>query len=169
MNVVRSISDNLHTETEAAQALLTGLRSDDEELCHDMVEGETGLLEAIDAALAEIDDCDVIIAGCKAREGDLAKRRSAAAARRENIRALIEQAMRVTGLPTARRATATVTLKDVPPKPIISDEAAIPAEYWKTPDPVLDKAKINKAAKDGESIPGVVMDNGGHSLQVRRA
>ena len=84
------------------------------------------------------------------------------------IRALIEQAMLIAELPTAKRPTATVTVKRTPPKPIIADESLIPSRFYKTPAPVLDKTAINNAVADGESVPGVTMDNGGISLQVRR-
>ena len=162
------IAKNLHRQTEAARDLVSALRSDDSDLITDMIEGETDLFEALDEAIAEIDNCEIIIAGCKAKEEQIADRRKKAERRIETVRSLIEQALVVSGEGTARRPTATLTVKDVPPKPIITEESAIPAQYWKQADPVIDKAAINKAVKDGEAIPGVTLSNGGTSLQIRR-
>lgn len=160
----------LQREAEAARNLLAQINADgDDDLAHDMIEGETSLLEAIDRALDEIDECDVVIVGCKTKEAQMAERRGRAEARQERLRALIEQAMLTCELRTAKRPTATLTVRDVPPKPIYSDEAAIPARFWKQPDPVLDKKAITEAVKNGEEVPGVTMSNGSTSLTIRRA
>lgn len=158
-------SDDLARHAAAAKSLLEELNSDDTDFAHDVVEGETDLLEAIDAALSEMDDCEVIISGCK-EVGDKIKARSDKASnRKDRLRGLIEQSLVIAGLDTAKRPTATLTVRKVKPKAFVSDEALIPAEYWRQPDPVLDKPKINKL---DAPIPGVTMSNGGTSLQIRR-
>jgi hypothetical protein len=162
------IADRLRRETEAAKALIASLHDHDEETIHDMAEGETSIMEAIDAALAEMDECQAIVAGCKAQIEVYDARSRKFSERERRIRALIEQAMTIADLPTAKRPTATVSVKKTPPKAFVADESAIPSRFYKTPAPVLDKAAINAAVKDGETIPGVQMDNGGISLQIRR-
>ena len=162
------VADALRRQAEAAKALIASLHDDDPDLVHDMAEGSTGIMEAIDMAIAEMDECDAITAGCKAQVAVYEERASKFAARKQRVRALIEQAMLIADLPTAKRPTATVTVKRTPPKPIIADESLIPSRFYKQPPPVLDKTAINEAVKDGEAIPGVAMDNGGISLQVRR-
>lgn len=155
--------------TQAAAGLIAELQSDDDALRHDMIEGETDLFEAIEAALAEIDECDVVAAGCKEKEAQFAERRRRSDARADRLRGMIEQAMSIAELPSVKLAGATLSLKSVPPKPIYEDEAAIPSEFWRQPDPVLDKKKIADAMKDGRTIPGVSMTNGSSALQIRRA
>lgn len=162
------VADALRRQAEAAKALIASLHDDDPDLVHDMAEGSTGIMEAIDMAIAEMDECDAITAGCKAQVAVYEERASKFAARKQRVRALIEQAMLIADLPTAKRPTATVTVKRTPPKPIIADESLIPSRFYKQPPPVLDKTAINEAVKGGETIPGVAMDNGGISLQVRR-
>lgn len=154
--------------TQAASSLVAALASDDETLRHDMVEGETSLFEAIEAALSEIDECDVIAAGCKEKEAQFSERRRGREARAERLRGLIEQAMLVADLPSIKLTGATITVKSTPPKPIYEDESAIPSEFWRQADPVLDRKKINDAIRDGKTIPGVTMTNGSTSLQIRR-
>jgi hypothetical protein len=162
------IADTLRRQAEAAKALIQSLRGEDEETIHDTTEGETGIMEAIDTALVEMDECAAIVAGCKAQIAVYQDRASTFDMRAARIRALIEQAMTIADLPTAKRPAATVTVKRTPPKPVIADESLIPSRFFKTPAPVIDKAAINAAIKDGESVPGVQMDNGGISLQIRR-
>jgi len=162
-------ADRLRRQAEAARGLVQELRADDDDdLRHDMAEGETDLFEAIDAALAELDECDVTAEGCAAKIAQMEARKKRTEARRERVRTLIEQAMLIAGLPSVRRPTATLSVRDVKPKPLVSDEALIPAEFWKQPDPVLDKKAIADADKAGRDIPGVTKTNGGTSLQIRR-
>lgn len=68
-------AETLQRESSAARDLIAELQSNDAQLTHDMVEGETGLLEAVTAALDEIDDCEIIITGCKEKERQIADRR----------------------------------------------------------------------------------------------
>lgn len=163
------VTKEIGREATAAAALIAELAmTDEEDVLHDIIEGETNLLEALDRAIGELDDCEIIAAGCKAKEAQIAARRGRAEARAGRIRSAVEHAMVLAELPSARLATATLTVKTVAPKPIVTDEAAIPAAYWKSPPPVLDKTALNAAAKVGP-VPGVEMSNGGVSLQIRRA
>lgn len=162
-------ADKLRREAEAARSLVAELQSDDETLLHDMVEGETMLFEAIDAAIDEMDECDIRAAGCKEKIKQLTERQKRAEARQERLRTLIEQAMLVADQKTIKRPLATLTVRDVAPRPMITEEAQIPSEYWRSPDPVVDKKKINEAIADGKTIPGVTMTNGSTSLTIRRA
>lgn len=162
-------ANELHRQSEAARDLIDAIRSDDAELNHDMIEGETSFLEAITAAIDEIDECEIIAEGCKAKENQIADRRRRTEARKERLRTLIEQAMLIADMQTVRLPIATLSVSKLPPKPVIVDEASVPAEYWKQPEPVLDKSAVNAAIKDGAEIPGVSMTNGSTSLKIRRA
>jgi hypothetical protein len=163
-----AISDAIVREVREAADLLAELRSDDAELNHDMIEGETGFFEVLGAALDEIDQCEIIAEGCKVKAEEIGKRRSRAEARAARIRAMIEQAMVSIDLSTARLPTATLTVKSTGPKPIVADESLIPAEYWEPQPPKLNRRALNEAAKRGP-VPGVDMSNGSVSLQIRRA
>lgn len=162
------IAESLSLEARAAADLLRDLATDDAELAHDMVEGETGLLEAIGAALAEIDQCEIIAAGCKAKADEIGKRRARAEGRAERVRAMIERALLVAEIPTVTLPTATISVKRLPPRLIVDDESVIPAEFWIAQPPKLDKTALNAAAKDRE-IPGTATTNGSVSLQIRRS
>lgn len=53
--------------------------------------------------------------------------------------------------------------KVVPQKLIVTDETKIPEKFFKVKKE-LNKADLNKAFKEGESIDGVTLDNGGFTL-----
>ena len=161
-------ANKLRREADAARGLMDELAGHDEETRHDMAEGETSFFEAIDAALMEMDQCAEIVAGCKAQIETYQARKAKFEGRADRLRGLIEQAMVIAEIPSIRRPMATLSVKATKPAPIINDEAAIPARFWKPQPPKLDKTAINQAVKDGETIEGVSMNNGGTSLQIRR-
>lgn len=171
---MNNIEHNLQREKSAARDLLASLHhegaADDAELVADAIEGETNLIEAIGAALDEIDECDVIEAGCKAKAAEFEARGSAAAKRRDRIRASIEQAMVLTEQPSLRLPAATLSITRRPAGLVITNEADIPARFFvqpPAPPPKLDK-KALLAALNSEAIPGAALDNGSVSLTVRR-
>jgi hypothetical protein len=142
----------------------------DQELVADTIEGETNLTEAIESALAEIDEEEAHIIGLKAKEDAFAERRRKKEAKVDRIKALIEQAMMVSEQFSMKLPTATLTLAERKPGLIITNEADIPTRFWieqERPAPKLDK-KALRAALDEEPIPGATLDNGSRSLSVRR-
>lgn len=159
---------NLRREADAARGLIAALGEMDDATRHDTIEGETGLHEAIDAALAEIDECGAIEAGCGHVVETYQKRAANAKNRAQRIRGLIEQAMLIAEVSTIKRPTGTLTVKAIPPKAKPVDDALIPVRFWIPQPPKLDLKAISDAFKAGETIPGVSTDNGGTSLQIRR-
>lgn len=167
---------NLHRQTEAAKSLLSSLRDqgvdDDADLVADAIEGETNLLEAIEAAVAQIDECDVLITGLKTKEAEFEARRKAIEKRSERIRALIEQAMLATDQMSLKTTTATIVLTKRAAALIVIDEADIPAKYWiaqPAPAPKLDKKALTADLREAKAaVPGATLDNGSFSLTVRR-
>ncbi|ACI55738.1 Gp157 family protein [Rhizobium leguminosarum bv. trifolii WSM2304] len=165
---------NLARQAEAAKRLMSNLRSqgvdDDQELVADTIEGGTTLLEAIQAALAEIDECEIHIIGLKAKEAEFAERRRRLEERAGRVKATIEQAMITTEQESFRLPTATLTLTKRAPGLIVTNEADIPTRFWieqERPAPKLDK-KALRAALDDQPIPGATLDNGSRSLSIRR-
>jgi hypothetical protein len=166
---------NVARQAEAAKRLLANLRlqgvADDEELVADSIEGQTSLVEAIEAALAELDECDVHVVGLKAKEAEFADRRRRIEKRAERIKATIEQALLATDQASMKLPTATLTLVKRAAGLIITNEADIPAGFWieqERPAPKLDQKAILKALNDKTPVPGAGLDNGSYSLTLRR-
>lgn len=172
-----AIEHSMRRHTEAAKALLVDLRNqgadDDAELVADTIEGETNLMEAIEEAIAELDECDVLVTGLKSKEAEFEARRKSVEKRAERIRALIEQAMLQTDQKSMKLPTATLSLSQRAPGLIVTDEADIPAKYWveqPRPAPKLDKKALTADLREENAapIPGATLDNGSFSLTVRR-
>lgn len=166
---------NIARQAEAAKRLVSSLRiqgvDGDEELVADTIEGQTDLREAIEAALAEVDECEIHIIGLKAKEDEFRTRRGRLEDRVERIRAMIEQALLTSEQPSMRLAVATISLNKRLPGLIVSNEADIPTRFWveqERPAPKLDKKALTEALRNGESISGATLDNGSFSLSVRR-
>jgi len=159
---------DLNKQSIAAAELIREIGSDDAELTHDMVEGETDLFEAIEAALAEIDQCDILASGLQSHILELQKRLSRIKNRAKAVRGLIDQAFQMAEIESHVFPTATITLKSVPAKLIVTDEAQIPSRFFEPQPPKLDKKELTKAAKAGD-VAGVTMSNGGKTIQIRRA
>lgn len=171
----KNVEHNLHRETRSAASFLDSMREaleGDDELLTDMLEGETGLIEALEKAANSIDEENILIDGMAKRIEELQERKRLSEARVSRIRALIEQAILVANEGrTFRLPTMTLTLLDTPQSALISDESIIPAAYWtqpKPPAPKLDKKKLAEDLKAGTAIPGCELDNGGVSLTIRR-
>ncbi|GCA53177.1 siphovirus Gp157 [Sinorhizobium sp. KGO-5] len=171
-----AIEHTMRRQTEAAKALLVDLRNqgadEDAELVADTIEGETNLMEAIEEAIAELDECDVLVTGLKAKETEFEARRKAIEKRAERIRALIEQAMLATEQTSMKTTTATIVLTKRAPALIVIEEADIPTKYWiapPAPAPKLDKKALTADLREAKAtIPGATLDNGSFSLTVRR-
>lgn len=160
----------LHREMKAAQAIKAAVlaMTDDEDAIRDTLEGETNLHELVRRVLLSIDDDQLIVDGCKARIEDLAARKSRVASRIEAKRTMIEQAMAIAELKTIETDVATATLGKRPRSVVVTNEAEIPAAYWKQQDPTLDKKALADALKNNEAIPGAELSNGGSTLTIRR-
>lgn len=165
----------LRLQTEAAKHLLANLRDEgadeDAELVADSIEGETSLVEAIEQALSEMDECDIVEAGIKAKIADFDLRMHRAKNRKDRLAALIEQALVATEQSNMKLPTATLTLAKRAPGLVIANEADIPAKFWieqERPAPRLDKNALKAALKAQEAVPGASLDNGSVSLTVRR-
>jgi len=82
----------------------------------------------------------------------------------DSMKNIVEMLMDAANEESFKSEVGTASFRKVAPKPIITDEDKIPDEWFKKS---IDKTKINKAIKDGQSIEGVSMDNGGRSLTIR--
>lgn len=190
-------AEDLARQAEAAAALIDFLKTvdeDDDDLVQDSVEGETEFLEVIDRALEQIAEAEMMATAIKEREATLAQRRKRFEDKAAFLRSCIQMAMAQANgdrdLPfSLMTPSATVTLREGKAKVIITDEAKLPAKFWRTPDPVVDKTKLNEYVAEWrafwnnpegvieddvdalfpETLPeGVELSDAGFSLSIRR-
>lgn len=175
MTQVSDVERDLARQIGAARDLMAQLRhegaDDDAVLVADAIEGETALPEALSAALAEIDDLETLELGLEAVNKRNDTRLAAIRARRDRIRAAMEQAMVAVDQTTLRLPTATITVARRAPQLVVVNEAEIPSRFFTVPEPpapTLDKKALKAALLANEAAPGVVLDNGSISLTIRR-
>lgn len=151
-------------EIEAAKALKIALGTDSEdlELLHDMIEGETELFEMMDGVVDHIQRDDELLTGIAAREHDLKERKTRIKSRQSRLKAMIEQVFLILGEKKIERPEVTLSMRKNPDKVIITKESDIPTQYWKVGDPTLNKKELNAAVKAlseaDEPIPGVAIE-----------
>ena len=161
---VKKIGTELNRAVEIKRALA---EYDDPALILDMIEGETDLAEACCVVLEETMEDDTLLAGLEDKISELEARKSRVERSIDTRRNIILMAMEKAGLQTIKGPLATLTVREVPRKTIVTDEALIPAKFWKPSDPRLDRAALGDALKGGEQVPGAELSNTGVSLSVR--
>lgn len=179
-------------EATALEMLLADFKdmiAEDPDLALDLAEGQTNALEIIDA-LVVADGLDTELeAGAKAAAKVLTDRAKRFAQRSERRRVIIERFLIIMEQKKLERPAATISLANRKLSVEVTDESALPSEYFTTPAPVVDKKKLNDAVKaimekrDAEVIAakaenrqpelpalpdGVAIGNGGASLTIRR-
>lgn len=164
------VSHQLAVETQKARDLLADMRDllgEDEDLIASTIEGETNLNEAMTAALKRIAELDGMLSALEAMAENIKARSERLSQQHSNLRSLLCVAMEAAGKKKLESPLATASLRAVPPKAEIIDEAAIPAKFWKAQDPKLDRRAVLDALKAKEAIPGAVLSNGGVTISVR--
>jgi hypothetical protein len=191
---------DLHRSIEAAKSLRLDLarllQGDDEQALNDTFDGETTLDAEIRQAVLSIEEDEIFVNGCKAREAELKARRSRLEKRIEATRGLIEQAMTIANWPSLEMDVGTVSIGKATPRIEIDQESEIPTQFWKRNDPTLDKAGLGKTLRERQKatdaiaklktpeeraaafkkldeemppIPGCHLETNGVSLTIRRS
>lgn len=166
---------NQHVEIKLAKAQIGGVMDalqhflGDEELKLDMLEGETRLNEIVSALLAANEDDEGVIASLDAQIDVRAERRQRFEARIEGRKKAIASLMDCAALTKLPLPEATISLRTLQPRPKVVEADELPDTFVKVSEVRKpDLEAIKEAVERGETIPGVVMTNGGSSLTVRR-
>ncbi len=160
----------LHIQGEAARALLANIRDvigDDDEMALVAVEGETGLIEAISAGVDRIAELNAHCEALDIQAKHLKERRDRFEDQAVRIKAALHVAMGHAELRKLELPQATLSIRSVPPKAEIIDEASIPSRFWKAQDPKLDRKAVLDALKAKEDVPGALLSNGGETLAIK--
>lgn len=155
-------------EIDAIKALRAGISAltDDEDTIRDTLEGEVDLTGLITRLLHSIKTDEALQEGLTDYIGRLKARSDRYGARIDAKRALIQQAMEISSRRSVETPVATVSLKKTAPKVVITNEADVPGQFWKRPDPVIDKRALLAALKGGD-VPGASLSNGGETIDIR--
>ena len=168
----KAAAHKLYVEINAARMLLTNMADilgEDSELRADMLEGSTNLNEVVDAAMRRLVELAAMRKGLGAAMEALKKRDFRFETQEDNLKTLLLEALSVAEKKRHECAYGTLSRAAVPPKVVITDESAIPGEYWKQPEPVLDKRALLAALKDlpaEGTIPGATLSNGSETIKI---
>ena len=139
----------------------------DEETLADTVEGLSHLDEVLAEVVRSTLHDEALADALKARINGMRVRLDRLEAGAETKRAAVAAAMTDAQMRIFTMPEATVSLRDLPPKLVVTDEEAIPDAYWKPQPPKLDRRERGDALKAGANLPGAVLGNGGVTLAVR--
>lgn len=143
--------------------------AEDEQSLFDTLDGLTELQPALIAVLRSRDDDLMLVEGIKARVAELGERLRRIEERADNKRAFVTDIMDQSGLKKIEAPDFTVTLGKKAASVIVTDEAQIPADYFKEKTiRTLDKTLIKQALQDNFPVPGANLSNGGVQLTVRK-
>lgn len=140
------------------------LESDDIEI---IIDSETNFTEALEAVIAANILDESHIHGLEGAIKDFRARADRKAARIERRRGAILAALEIVGLMKKELATATLSVAAGRPKVIVTDEAAIPDDFFRTRiihEPDLNR--IGDSLKAGEEVPGAILSNTSPTLRV---
>lgn len=94
---------------------------------------------------------------CREEANRLAERKRKLENNAERLRSHILDGMKLTNTSKIRRPEFDISLRKNPPSLRISDEHSIPEEYFRVPEPILDKTALKEAVKNGMQIEGVAL------------
>lgn len=144
---------------------------EDDATLADTLEGESTLDQVLVSVMRSAEEDEMMVAGIKARLAELAERKTRIERRIEAKEGCVLRTMEKAELRKIEAPDFTLSLRAVPGKVVITDEALIPAEYMRTPEtpaPVPDKKAIADAIKARTEVPGAMLSNGGVGLSIRR-
>jgi len=147
---------------------LISLHNDlDAETLADTLEGLSDLNEIIAAALRSALDDEAMVEALKDRIEAMRTRLDRLRDRARAKREACAQAMHDTGLRKVMAEDLTVSLRPGSARLQINDENLIPAHFWRTPEPVLDRRGLGEAIKGGTVVSGAHMVEGQPTISVR--
>lgn len=141
---------------------------DDERAWIDTLEGVSDIKEVAAQVVDRIGECEALASALKERIGGMMIRKGRIETQAEGLRGALVILLHEAGIKKLELAEATVSVRDVKPKLIVTNETLIPDTLCKVvrkPDLTAIRAA---AEQSNEPIPGTALDNGRSSVTIRR-
>lgn len=134
------------------------------EVIRDTLEGLSGELttKATNVAMF-VRNLEASADAIKLAEDQMAARRKAIENRARNIKEYLKSCMETTGILKIDTPYFKLSVRENPPAVVVDMESAIPAGFWRQPEPpppMLDKKAILTAIKEGKDVPGCHAERG---------
>lgn len=163
---------NLYADIQALRNTMDALflefpeLADDEQFRADVMEGETAINDVLARLVNVSRDAETMAEAVKARKLEIGERQSRFERKAEAARKLILSVMEKAELPKIQLTEATLSMRHLPPAPIVQDVDALPdncVRIERKPDMKAIKAEL----EGGREVPGIAMSNGRPSLTIR--
>jgi hypothetical protein len=139
----------------------------DEQTLADTVEGLTDLHEILAAIVRSALIDEALAEGLRNRMKQMQARLIRFDERAEKQRCIARDVMIEADIKKITAPDFTVSIRSGTPHVAVTDEAGIPADYWRQQAPKLDRQAVLSALKRGAQIPGVELSNPQPVLSVR--
>lgn len=139
----------------------------DERTLADTLEGLTDLNEVLSAIIRSALCDEALAEGLRTRIGEMQERLSRLEDRAASRRDIAREVMAETQIKKITAPDFTVSLRPGSPALVVTDETAIPKDYWVPREPRIDRQSLQADLKRGSIIAGVVLSNPEPVLSVR--
>lgn len=139
--------------------------ADDPDLRFDMIDGQTDAADLLRKIVSLHIETKAMATALKGVEAEYKARRERVEARSQGFKDMAERIMQAAHLGKLVLPEATLSVRQVPPAVIVTDEASIPARYIRVKHEI-DRVALKEALKSGESVPGATLGNGGETLAI---
>ncbi len=165
------MQQNLTRELTHHQYLRERLAADfpdaDEECLRDTLEGLTNLTDVLAEVLRSALEDQAFGSALRSRIGDMQARLSRIEERARTKRDLVCSVMERADVRTLTEPDLTVSLRPSRAPLVVTDEAAIPGDYWKAQPAKLDRQGLIAALSAGRDVPGAILGNAPMTISVR--
>ena len=139
----------------------------DEQTLADTVEGLTDLNDVIAAIVRAAVTDEALAEGLRGRINEMQTRLARFEHRAATHRRVARDVMVETAIQKIMVPDLTISLRSGRPALQIIDEAAIPPDYWVTPEPRLDRQGLAAELKKGARVTGACLGNAEPVLSMR--
>ncbi len=139
----------------------------DEECLHDTLEGLTNLTDMLAEVLRSALEDQAFSAALRGRVGDMQARLSRIEERARKKRDLVRAVMERADVRKLTEPDFTVSLRPSRAPLVLTDEEAIPGDYWKPQPAKLDRQGLLAALAGGKEVSGALLGNAPMTISVR--
>ncbi len=163
---------NMYADIQALRSTMDALflefpeLAEDEQFRADVLEGETNIQDVLTRLVNVSRDAETMAEAVKARKQEIGERQNRFERKAEAARKLILSVMERADLPKVQLTEATLSMRVLPPAPIVQDADELPdncVRIERKPDMKAIKAEL----EGGREVPGIAMSNGRPSLTIR--
>ena len=153
----------LHELTAAYKQLETMIDDPEYDVSTYLAECQGAIQEKAINIIKLVQNLDATVEAMKAAENRMSDRRKSIENRIESIKDYVKHNMQNSGVHKIECEYFVLTVKNAPPKVVITDEKEIPLQYWRQPEPPpmsIDKKAIAADIKEGVVVSGAHTEQG---------